>query len=242
MNLSAEQIEINFLKLVSIIEEKITGSRKEKLLDLYDDWAARIAVAPASTKKQYHNAFPGGYVLHVLNVIEASEKIYDLWESMGANMDFEKEELYFSAINHDLGKIGNDDHDYYVVCKEDWLIKKGTRYVLNPSIPYMKVPERSLMVLGSRGIYVTEKEYLSIKLHDGLYEDSNKAYLISYNEDQGLKTILPHILHQADMISAKVESNTLSMPKQTTKKPPATTQQTKKPVTSSSSINKFLNQ
>jgi 23S rRNA maturation-related 3'-5' exoribonuclease YhaM len=205
MKLSAAELSDNLNVLLKVIDTKITGDRKEKLLQLHDDWGDRIAVAPASMKTNYHNAFVGGYVLHVLNVIKAVGLVADSWKKMGVNLDFTQEEMYFSAICHDLGKMGTEEEEYYLPCEEQWMLKKGQLYVMNPRLQYMKVAERSIMNLQKRGIVMTEKEYLSIKLHDGLYEDSNKAYLISYSEDYALKTYLPHVLHQADMISAKSE-------------------------------------
>ena len=58
---------------------------------------------------------------------------------------------------------------------------------------------------------MTDKEYLAIKLVDGLYEDSNKAYFMAYNEDYELKTMLPHVLHQADLISCKTASGNANL-------------------------------
>ena len=205
MKLKAEELNENFSVLLKVIDTKITGERKEKLLKLHDDWADRIALAPASMKTNYHNAFIGGYVLHVLNVVKAVGLVSDSWKKMGVALDFSQEEMYLSAICHDLGKIGTEEEEYYLPCEEQWMLKKGQLFVMNPRLQYMKVAERSLMNLQRRGIELSEKEYLSIKLHDGLYEESNKAYLISFSEDYALKTYLPHILHQADMMAAKSE-------------------------------------
>jgi hypothetical protein len=41
---------------------------------------------PAAHKKEYHNAFPGGYVEHVNRVITCALKQHDLWAQMGADM------------------------------------------------------------------------------------------------------------------------------------------------------------
>lgn len=205
MKLTAAELQENLSVLLKVIDTKVSGEKKDKLLELHDDWGDRIAVAPASMKTNYHNAFVGGYVLHVLNVVKAVGLVADTWKKMGTQLDFTQEEMYVSAICHDLGKIGTEEEDYYLPCEEQWMLKKGQVYVMNPRLQYMKVAERSLMNLQRRGIKVTEKEYLSIKLHDGLYEDSNKAYLISYSEEYALKTYLPHILHQADMIASKSE-------------------------------------
>jgi hypothetical protein len=204
--LTGEQLGENFEKVVNLINEEFTGERKERLSSLYEDWADRIATAPASTKKSYYNAFPGGYVLHVLDICKAAALLYDVWEEMVGELDFSWEELAFVALNHDLGKIGTETEDYYVPCTEEWMIKKGTVYVLNPKLQYMKVADRSLMTLSNRGVKMSDKEYLAIKLYDGLYDEANKPYFLSYSEDYELKTFLPYVIHQADLLSTKAAS------------------------------------
>ncbi len=205
MTLTPTELLANLELLKDTIRLYIKGERANKLLKLYEDWGSRIATAPASSKKSYHNCFAGGYALHVLNVVQGCIKLLNVWKDMGANIDFTVEEMIFAALNHDLGKIGDENNDYYIPCQEDWLIKKGQLFTYNPSLQYMKVSDRSLMVLANRGIQMSDKEYLAIKLHDGLYEDSNKAYLISYNDDYQLKTLLPYIVHQADLMASKIE-------------------------------------
>jgi hypothetical protein len=71
----------------------------------------------------------------------------------------------------------------------------------------MIVPDRSLKLLADRGIRVSENEWFGIKLHDGMYEEANKAYYINYNPDSGLRTNLPYVLHQADLLASRVEKN-----------------------------------
>ena len=230
--MTAKDLLDNYEKLVIFIEDSFDGERKEKLMWLYEKLSDRIATAPASMKKQYHNAYPGGYVAHVLNVIKAAEKVYKVWEEMGAEFNFTIAELRFAALNHDLGKIGTKTDEYYIPCQEEWMRKKGQEYVMNPNIQYMKVAERSLMILQQSQISVTENEYLAIKLHDGLYEDANKAYYISYSEDMQLKSTLPYILHQADLMCAKIEGQANS-PKQIKMTPAKTGNKT---------LDKFLNE
>lgn len=230
--MTAKDLLDNYEKLVIFIEDSFDGERKEKLMWLYEKLSDRIATAPASMKKQYHNAYPGGYVAHVLNVIKAAEKVYKVWEEMGAEFNFTISELRFAALNHDLGKIGTKTDEYYIPCQEEWMRKKGQEYVMNPKIQYMKVAERSLMILQQSQISVTENEYLAIKLHDGLYEDANKAYYISYSEDMQLKSTLPYILHQADLMCAKIEGQANS-PKQIKTTPAKTGNKT---------LDKFLNE
>ena len=77
----------------------------------------------------------------------------------------------------------------------------------------MKVPDRGLWLLQHYGVKVTEKEYIGIKLTDGLFDDANKSYLMTYNPDFSLKSHMPHILHQADMMAARIEFEIEWLPK-----------------------------
>ena len=49
--------------------------------------------APASAKGAYHNAMPGGYVEHILHIINHSIEIKQLWEKNGAMINFTEEEI-----------------------------------------------------------------------------------------------------------------------------------------------------
>ena len=79
MNLTAEQIQNNWNVFLGIIEEHISSPRKEKLLEFYDQYAERVMLMPAAHKKEYHNAFPGGYVEHVIRVVRCALKQHQLW-------------------------------------------------------------------------------------------------------------------------------------------------------------------
>jgi hypothetical protein len=43
----------------------------------------------------------------------------------------------------------------------------------------MLIQDRSLFLLQKNRIEMSEKEFLAIKLHDGLYDDVNKPYYMS---------------------------------------------------------------
>ena len=162
--------------------------------------------APASGKEHYHNAFPGGYISHVLHIIECAKRVHRQWAEMGAHINYTKEELIFAAMHHDLGKVGDFNEDYYIPQKSEWhRLNRGEIYTHNPDLQYMKVPDRGLWMLQQHGIKVTDKEYIGIKLTDGLYDEANKSYYISYNPDWQLKSNLAYVLHQADMMASHIE-------------------------------------
>ena len=206
--LSAEQIQKNWDTLMNIIDRYISDDRKTQLLEMYKHFQERMMLAPASGREHFHNAMPGGYVEHVLHIIKHSLQLKDVWEKNGANINFTDEELVFAAMHHDLGKVGDLDHDYYIPNTSEWhRINQGKLYSNNPALQYMKVPDRALWLLQHFSVKVSDKEYIGIKLTDGLYDDANKSYLMTYNPDFALQSHMPYILHQADMMSTYIEGD-----------------------------------
>ena len=204
--LSAEQISTNLEQFYANIEKFISEPRATKLLGLYQSQEELLAFAPASSKASFHNSFSGGYVDHVNRVVEAAIKVTTLWSEMGATINFSMEELVFSAINHDLGKLGMFGKPRYIPNDSEWHIKnQGANYKPNAELPFLPVQDNSLFILQNEGIQLTVNEYIAIKIHDGLYDEGNKPFLISGQNESKLRTSLPLILHQADMIASRVE-------------------------------------
>jgi hypothetical protein len=204
--LSAEQIQANLEKFYAIIEKYISEPRATRLLALYQEQEDNLAFAPASSRASYHNAFPGGYVDHVNRVVEAAIRVTKLWSEMGATINFTEEELVFSAINHDLGKLGRDGQPAYIPNDSEWHVKnQGAIYKPNTELAFIPIQDSSLFILQQAGLELTFNEWVAIKTHDGLYDDGNKAYLISSQNESKLRSSLPLILHQADILAARVE-------------------------------------
>jgi hypothetical protein len=215
MNLTAEQIQENWNELMRVIETNISSPRKEKLLEFYNQYSERLMLMPAAHKKEYHNAFPGGYVEHILRVIRCAIKQANLWEDEGADMStFTNEELVFSALNHDLGKMGDEEQDSYIPQTDNWRREKlGEDYMFNTKVPFASVPDRGLFLLQSHGIQYSFNEMVAIQTHDGLYDKANEKYLMSYMPEQKPRTSLPFILHQADLMAARIEFEREWLPK-----------------------------
>ena len=204
--LTEKQIVENWSKLIQLIEDTFSGERKEKLLEMYKYFEDRMSVAPASGKAAYHNAMVGGYVEHVLHVTDCALQIKKLWESNGAMINFTDEELIFAAMHHDLGKVGDLDKDYYIPQDSEWHRKnRGEIFKHNPDLQYMTVTDRAIFLLNHFGIKMSQWEYIGLKLTDGMYEEGNKSYYISYNPDWSLKSNIAYILHQADMMATHIE-------------------------------------
>ena len=215
MKLTAEEIEGNWNTFIGYINEHISSPRKEKLLDFYKKFEDRLVLMPAAHKKEYHNSFPGGYIDHVNRVIECSLKVNSVWSEMGVDKStYTIEELVFSAINHDLGKMGDEEHDSYIPQNDKWRRDKlGEDYKFNEKVPFASVPDRSLFLLQSHGVQYTFNEMITIQTHDGLYDEANKKYLFSYTPGQKPRTSLPYIVHQGDLMAARIEFEREWLPK-----------------------------
>ena len=198
MSLTAEQIQKNWEKHLKIVDHYIKD-RKNDVNSMLEDLSEGYVMAPASGKTWFHNAFPGGYVDHVNRVVEYSVKQSKMYKEMGGTIDFTDEELVFSALFHDLGKIGTKEQASYIPQTDKWRQDKlHEMYTPNTDLDFMLVPDRSLFTLQEYGIKVSKNEFLAIKLHDGLFSDGNKPYFFSNTPHSRMKTSIVSILHSAD--------------------------------------------
>ena len=205
MSISAEKIQANYEKHLKIIEKYI-GERKEAVISMIKHMEDTYVMAPASGKTWYHSAFPGGYVDHVNRVVEYAVKQSRLYQEMGGNVDYTEEELVFAALFHDLGKMGDGDRPNYIPQTDKWRQDKlSEMYTYNPELDFMLIPDRSLFILQKFGIKVTQKEFLGIRLHDGVFDKANEAYFFSNVESSRQKTSIISVLHCADFLASKVE-------------------------------------
>jgi len=205
--LNENEIAHNWENLMEVIDVEFTGERKDSLIKMYTFFQDRMMLMPASSFEHYHNCFAGGYVDHVLRVMSCADAVYDNWKSLGSDcLGYTREELIFAALNHDLGKVGTQEHEMYRPNPSDWHRKnQGKIYEINPEIPFMSVPDRSLLLLQEFGIKFSQNEMMGIKLHDGMYDEANKPYFVAFRPESRMRTNLPIILHHADHMASQIE-------------------------------------
>ena len=203
--LKAESIQKNYEKHLKIIEHYLGGRAiccKEMIKHMEDTYV----MAPASGKTWFHNAFAGGYVDHVNRVVQYALEQDKLYRKMGGTVDYTEEELVFSALFHDLGKIGDGDSPNYIPQTDKWRQDKlSEAYTYNSELDFMLIPDRSLFILQKFGIKVSKNEFLAIRLHDGVFDKANEAYFFSNVESSRQKTSIISVLHTADFLASKVE-------------------------------------
>ena len=121
-NYTAEQLQANYDKFMEAINKVFTGERLEKLLHMYseNELGTELALAPASGKLNFHSAYVGGYIDHVMNVARNAHKIKKLFVEGGGIVNFTDEEMFFAAFHHDLGKLGDTKEPYYLPQTSEW--------------------------------------------------------------------------------------------------------------------------
>lgn len=203
-----DELIAKYDEFMALLKKVTTPSRYETLEWMYseDELGPNLVTSPASSRPYFHNAYRGGYMDHVMNVVKASMKVMKLFESMGGVINFTKEELVFAAFHHDLGKLGTPEHPYYIRQDSDWHVKERKEYFkANPELEFMSITDRSLHTLQRYGIKLTDNEYMAIRLADGMYEDPNKTYFVKFEEDRQLRRNIVDVLHWADHMATKVE-------------------------------------
>lgn len=209
MQKTEKELQENYEKLIAIINKYFTGERLEKLLFMYspDELGGNVMVSPASGNAGYHNSYDGGYIDHIFNVCKNALKVKEFFVSIGGEVDFTDEELIFTALHHDLGKLGTKEELHYIPNDSKWHIQnRGELYKRNDVNSFMSLTDRTMFTLQQYGVVYSEIEYFGMKLTDGMYDEDNEKYLKTYDTTKSLKYKLPYIMHWADHMSTVVES------------------------------------
>lgn len=195
--LTDEQMLDNITRFSELCE-RVGQHRVAGVKRMLDDMGDRIATAPASSRREYHAAYPGGLVDHTLRVLVYA---LQLKKNVDIFSEIPTESVVFSALFHDIGKVGlpgKDGADYYVVEGDDWQRKRGKYYEVNRDVQKMQNVDNSMLILLHYGINVTQDEYLAIRLNDGQYAEGNRQYAMH-------EPPLAILIHMADRLACEAE-------------------------------------
>ena len=147
-----------FCKILSKVEDKYRAESIERFLSEYGD---RIATAPGHDRNDRHSANPGGLVKRALDTLKAAREVSRL--SSFADSGITLDSIIITCLLHDIGRIGDENGDYYIPQKSDW-IRRMTH-----------VP-RGLCLLQHSGISLTQDEWLAIATQTGGAHEENRFY------------------------------------------------------------------
>lgn len=195
--LTAEEIQKNWDRFCGLLEK--LGDRAPAALALAEHLGERLATAPASSKKSFHNCFPGGLVDHSLRVLYNANTLVKAFK-----WEVPKDSLIIGCLFHDLGKVGDETSDLYLPQTSEWHRDKlGQLFTCNEDMPYLTVPDRGVWLCQHFGLKLTHPEYLAILLNDGQYADDNAPYKMK-------EPMLALVVHMADLIATKQEKGDLA--------------------------------
>ena len=164
MSLKKEQIGANFKRYMASADKY--GFMTPELEELL---GVDFIGAPASTALNLHNAFEGGLIAHILEVMV---KAYKLNLCFSEKLRVDENSLMKVAALCQIGKTR-----LYVKNSEAWQVQKqGKVYTFNEEIDSMRVGERSLYYALTSGVELTEEEAQAILYHDVELETNNKYY------------------------------------------------------------------
>lgn len=175
------------------------GSRTDAVQAMLDHFEDRAPYAPASSRLEYHSAYPGGLVEHSLRVLRIARSLNDV---LGYKLSMES--LIMSCLFHDWGKAGDLERDRYLPQESDWHRERGMVYTHQKEGQWMMTDDCTLWLFNHFGITLTKDEYLAILLNDGPYHAKNQPY--------GMKEPkLALVVHAADRFACEEEVGKMSV-------------------------------
>ena len=186
MSLDVENIKSNwetFEKLLS----RLDNDNLNLIVEMLGD---RIVECPASTRLDQYGAYPGGLVEHTLEVVKCMRKI-----SEACDLDVSIDQILKVGLVHDLGKIGDIEHRLFLDQDSTWHQEKlGQMYKFNEEIQKMSVSHRTLWLLQTFGVVLTNEEWLAIQVAQGSHFEENRYYV-------GSEPTLALLLQQAKVMT-----------------------------------------
>lgn len=150
-------IQDNWIKFTGLVNKLSDDHSRLHLTSLCEAEKDRLAVAPCSTRLEYHGAYLGGLVQNNLQVVKLMSELNKAYEAK-----LTTDTIITLGLFHNLGKIGNETQDLYLTQDSDWHRKRGMMFEFNSDLNRIPVPTRSLFWLNKFGIRLTEEEVYAI--------------------------------------------------------------------------------
>lgn len=194
-----KQIEDSISLVSNLVSTVIKSDRKENVSKMLSgSFGELFFTCPASSKKEYHSSYPGGLVVHSLNVYRNLRKLNQTF-----NCQFSEESMLIVSLFHDIGKASACDltNPHYLPSEQEWQLNKGWMYQYNENDVYMPNHVRSMFILSQFNIKLTPEEYQAIYLNDGMYISENKSFALK----ECLLALYTHIADRLAVAQEKAE-------------------------------------
>jgi len=167
--MNIEDIESNWAMFEKLCK-RISDQNINLMIDALGE---RLSVSPASTRTDQYNAHPGGLVKHSLDVTSNLRSMND-----AHNLNLPIRSIILVGLLHDIGKVGDLNSDHFIPQDSDWHREKlGQMFKYNENLNKMSVSHRSLFLLQSFHVKLTQDEWIAIQLASGPHFEENRFYV-----------------------------------------------------------------
>lgn len=141
---------------------------QESVESFLEDFAERLALCPRGLEKDAGGT-PGALIEFSLNVAQKSKEY--------SNNTPEVKSAVRVALVHELGRLGDLDEELYYTQDSSWHQEKLNQYYkYNKSCTKMNLGHRALYLLQKYKFDLTQDEWISIAISQGLHMPENAFY------------------------------------------------------------------
>ena len=165
---------------------KNTFENEKPIHAMLDTLGERMIVTPSGRFIKDQGCEPGGMIKMSLRVAQQAVKLMEAY-GMSSKM---KKSVVKVALLHDVGKVGDLEHDWLTNQDSDWhREKQGAHYKFFEAndLQRMSISHRTLYLLQHFGVKLTKDEWLAIQLAGGFHFEENRWYV---NSEPDLSTII----------------------------------------------------
>ena len=160
-----QELITNFEKYISILSKVVNS---DSIKNIESSLGERLVVSPRSLKFK-DGGYPGALIDFSLSVASNASLV-------SKHLD-NKKSLVKVSLLHELGRLGDFDHELYHNQESDWHREKlGQHYKYNEDCPKMSISHRTLWLCSSLGINLDQSEYMAILTAQGLHLPENQFY------------------------------------------------------------------
>lgn len=189
---------VMYLRQLMKMAQQRCPARAKQIEQFLKENAGLVGSAPASSHKDGHCCFPGGLLVHTVNIIKISDQIHKEYFS---NSSVTSDSVFFVAMWCSMGYVGMDKEPYFVDQNDQYYNNKlGYKYKKNDNLRFMLPQDRSLYWLNKYNIPVSEDEWCAIRNYAGPFHKENFSYTSAYSD-------LEYILMTSVLLATRTERN-----------------------------------
>lgn len=170
-------ISLNWERYKKLLS-KINNQELNDLLETMETKDVEAFYVPGSTRTDLISCYLGGFVEHSLKVTSYALKLKELYKFS----EISNESILLVGLLHDLGKVGLLNHStekvipYYIENTNDWGVKRGFIFEINPKLTNWNIQQLTLFNLQQFGVALSPDEYHAIYSIQKMNDNSGIDY------------------------------------------------------------------